>query len=88
MCELYTLFIILATTSMLSQFIAWLIIINMCECNRFCYGFIVFCNDDLLKHKSNATRVAVQTMPTIYYAWQYDIWQQTHLRGNMIYGNE
>ena len=36
-----------------------------------------FCNDDLLNHKSNATSVAIQTMPTSCYAWQY-----------MIYGNE
>jgi len=36
-----------------------------------------FCNDDFLNHKSNATSVAIQTMPTSCYAWQY-----------MIYGNE
>jgi len=51
---------------------------------------MVYCfwNDDLLNHKSNAISVAIQTMPTSCYAWQYDLWQQNHLRGNMIYGKK
>jgi hypothetical protein len=47
--------------------------------------FIVFCNDDLLKHKSNATSVAIQSMTMSCYAWQYDLWQRTHFRGKWYY---